>query len=732
MTMPKDFSKSNQSISPASEVMRRGKRKWFFWALFLIVSTVAAYLLLKPKSSAVTDAVPSGALVYVRLDHAVDLLKSLRSSKFWTGISSINVPVFLEHENFGPKKIEAYVELRNNVGGVISNPLFKQFLGREVAVALYSQFDDFSNGHWPVSFSGLLLIARPDPGTRVTEVLGHVWSQYSKEWDSSVRRYKNIGITSVKLKSSGVTVFYARINDLLAVSVDERVLHHAIDVVRARAGSIKQDLLFIATAAHFYNASSGEFLIDMPKTQVFLQQYWQTLFEHGSGGAQSLTQAKIKEAVTGLNGINAVGGNFLTGKPLRVKWVVLFDPAKSGRELNRLNGCSGINNQTLNMVPQDAIAYQWTNCLDFSAQYERLKENKQQISGQAVAVEPPFAELERTWGLSVEKDILPVLEKEVGWFVEGVEVGGFFPIPKFTVFLKVKDSKGADEILRKIVTTPLTLVQNENYHNIKINFVTVPLMNSFRPSYAFAGGYLIVATSDKLLKQSIDVSQDPSLSLAAEPLFKRGGIDKSVFYQMISFVKMGEIASQSISLVDWADHWFMLKIQQADTDQKATRQKLQVLSQSIEADGQKLISAKENLEQLRREKNSLEAQVQAAVVTIESKNTLSQEGDVKTPSVSDDLRPEKLLELKKSQLSAVELEINGLQKNIETTKAQQPELSDDLNDFEHQKLDALKYRYYIDEVVVPVLHGLESLVSQKTTMTVKDGVIESEMFLLVD
>ena len=324
------------------------------------------------------------------------------------------------------------------------------------------------------------------------------------------------------------------------------------------------------------------------------------------------------------------------------------------------------------------------------------------------------------------------MEKEVGWFVEGVEVGGFFPIPKFTVFLKVKDSKGADEILRKIVTTPLTLVQNEDYHNIKINFVTVPLMNSFRPSYAFAGGYLIVATSDKLLKQSIDVSQDPSLSLAAEPLFKRGGIDKSVFYQMISFVKMGEIASQSISLVDWADHWFMLKIQQADTDQKATRQKMQALSQSIEADGQELISAKENLEQLRRERNSLEAQVQAAVVTIESKNTLSQEGDVKKPSVSDDLRPERLLETKKSQLSAVELEINGLQKNIETTKAQQPELSDDLNDFEHQKLDALKYRYYIDEVVVPVLHGLESLVSQKTTMTVKDGVIESEMFLLVD
>lgn len=732
MTMPKNSSKSEHSISPASEVMRRGNGKWISLALFLIVFTVAAYLFLNPKSLAVPDAVPSGVLVYARLDHVVDHLKSLRSSKFWTGISSINVAAFLGHEDFNPKKIAAYVKWRNNVGGVINNPFFKQFLGREAAVALYPQFDDFSNGDWPANFSGVLLIARSDPKTRVTEVLGNVWSQYSKEWDSSVRRYKNVGITSVKLKNSGVTIFYVHMDDLLAVSVDERVLHQVIDVVKTRTGSIRQDQLYILTAAHFYNTSSGEFMFDMPRAKVFLQRYWQSLFEQESGDDKSLTQAKIEQAVTGLNGINAVGGSFLAGKPLRVKWVMLFDPATSGRELNRLNGCAGMDNPTINMVPQDAIAYYWTNCFDFSAQYERLKEHKQPISGQPVVVEPPFAELERAWGLNVEDDILPILGNEIGWFMQGIDVGGFFPIPKFTIFLKVKDPKAADTILRKIVTTPLTLVQNEDYHNIRINFVTVPLMNSFKPSYAFVGGYLIVATSDKLLKQSIDVSHDPTLSLAAEAFLKRGGAVKLPFYQMISFVKMGEISRQFISLAGWADNWFALKLQQADTDQKTIRQKLQVLSQSIESNGQELVSARERLDQFRREKVSLEAQVQAAVVTVESKNTLSQQGDVENPSVPYDLRPEKLLEYKKSQVSMMELEVDGLGKDIATKKVQLPELSDDLNDFERQKLDALKYRYYIDEVVVPVLHGLESLVSQKMTMTVKDGVAEFEIFLAID
>ena len=261
--------------------------------------------------------------------------------------------------------------------------------------------------------------------------------------------------------------------------------------------------------------------------------------------------------------------------------------------------------------------------------------------------------------------------------------------------------------------------------------MTVPLVNAFKPSYAFVGGYLVLSTSDKLLKQTIDVTLDPSTGLSAEALFKQGGAESAPSH-MISFVKMGEIARQSKALVDWADHWFSLKIQQADADEAANRQKLQALTETIQVKDEEFVSDKERLDNLRREKSSLEAQVQVAAVAIESKNTLSQEGAVQEASVPDEVRPEKLLEYKKSQVAAMELEVDGLQKDIEAMKARQPDLTDDLNDFESQKLDAQKFRYYIDDVVVPVLNGLEALVSQKITTTVKDEVIDSEMFLTVE
>lgn len=706
--------------------MRRGEKRWILWVLVLLFSAAATYLYLKPKSLEVLEAVPSGALVYGRLDHMGDHLKSLQSSKFWAGITGIDISKFLEHEAVGSQKIEVYAKWRNDIRGVINSPFFKQFLGRETAFALYPQFDDFSNGNWPRALSGALLIVRPDSQGQLTEMLGGLWNQYSKEWNSSVDRYKNIAITAVTLKSSAVTVYYARIDDLLFLSVDKRIAHRVIDIAKTRSGLIKDDPNFIVTKASLYDASDGEVFMDVPAAKMYLQNHWQSLFEREEGD-ESLTQAKVEEFLGSLNGIDAAGGSFLSGKPLRFKWVVLFDPAKSSPELNRLNSCVTTDNPTMSMVPKDAMAYQWTGCVDFSAQYQKLKQLKR-ISESAD--EEPFGELEKTWGLSIERDIIPVLGNEVGWFVNDIEVGGFFPFPKFALFLKVSDPKKAEEILKKIVTTPLTLVQNEDYRSIRINFVTVPLINSFRPSYGFVNGHLVIATSDKILKQSIDTAQDPTLSMATEPLFKQGITDNAGF--MLSFVKTGEIARQSKSLVGWVDNWFSLKIQQAETDLKATKQKAQVLAEEIRTKEQALISVQERLDRSRQEKSSLEAQVQASSVVMEAKNTLSQQGAVAESSVPEDVRPEKLLESKKSQISAMELEIYGLQKDIEAAKARQPDFMDDLNDFENQKLDALKYRYYIDDVIVPVLQGLESLLSQKVTTKVKDSVIESEMFLVAE
>jgi hypothetical protein len=80
----------------------------------------------------------------------------------------------------------------------------------------------------------------------------------------------------------------------------------------------------------------------------------------------------------------------------------------------------------------------------------------------------------------------------------------------------------------------------------------------------------------------------------------------------------------------------------------------------------------------------------------------------------------------------MELELDGIQREIEDLESQGPDLEDDIDDFEQQKTEAQNFRYYVDEVVMPLLEGLGSIAGHYTHTTFKDNVIESEMFLKAD
>ncbi len=724
--MPKHSSGSDDSITPSGEFLRFRRRRWLVLLFVSIVLAVAVYVLLKPKTLSVAAAMPSGAMIYARLDHLLDHMKALRSSKFWTGISQLNVPDFMAHEGLPDDQVSLYVQWRDNVHEIITSPVFKQFFGREAALALYPPLEGFTNGNWPANYSGLLIAARPETGTRVTEALAVAWNRHSKEWETVQTRYKNIGITAVKFKGDYPSVFYARLHDLIFFCVDERLLHRVIDVFKSRQGTIAQTEMFQKTSMHVYPASNGEFFIDVPRAREFLNQNLNALFGSENNEDSQMLRTKI-EGLLGLSdGIHAGAASFLAQRPLRTKWLLFFDPAQSTPELKRLNSCGHVDNPLIGLVPKNVILYQWMGCLDFVSQYQHFQTNRLSSAAQQRSRENPLADLEKAWGLSVEEDILPVLGEELGWFVHGVETGGFFPIPKFVIFLKVKDTARAEEILKKIVTTPVTLLQNDTYNNVKINFVTVPLIQSFRPSFAFIGDYLVLATSDKLIKQSLDVSKDPSAGLMAEDVFKQRG---SASGQLISYMNMGEIARQCKTMVDWADEWFARKIAQADADVIKLNRNAQALAETIESQKMELVSLKERLEVLRQEKLSLEAQVKAAAVVMEAKDTLSQEGEVQESSVPENVRPEKLLEFKRSQESAIELELETLRQDIERMTASQPDMTDDLRDYEYQKADAQKYRYYINGLVGPLMQGMGALSAQAVTTNIKDGVLESEMFL---
>jgi hypothetical protein len=744
--MPKNSSKSKKDWVSGEDLVRPSvpKRAWAILAAAVVLG-IAAFFFWKPKALVVENIVPSGAIAFVRVDHVQEHLAELRASHFWQSFSKVDVPKLLQHSELDPKTIDVYNAWRSQMVGTIDHPLFKQFLGREVAVAFYPIANTADPRDWKTYVSGALMITRIDAKAQVTESLASLWSQGSKEWMTQQTRYKNNTITAVHFKNPGLTVYYTRLHDLLVFSLNENLVASAIDTTKHKNLSLNLDGDFSAVAKDFYRWPDSVFYVQVPKVVDFLAKRLEKLVDlkdtqgedpdgdEDAADDSGLSVEDIQDALDRLEGVKIFGTSLAAGRPLKSKVEIILDPQTKPETA----GCVPTENFTINFVPKEAIIYQWADCFDFAAYYRGFQaeeDNPEDQSGaQDVPTEPqtavaPFAELEKTWGFSIEKDLLPILGHELGWFVEGVDVKGLFPVPKLVLFVKTNDEKKAGSILKQIVTTPVTLVQQEDYNGFKIHFVSIPLFVAFKPSYTFINGYVLISTSDDLLKASIDSLKDETKSLRDQPGYKDLSDKTPKLGNGLLYVSVGDAARQSRSLVDWTSKWFLLKIKQADSDEDASRQKVQALKTKIADKGRELKQAQDKLIALKQEEKTLQAAFDANSVAAGSKDTLAQpgavvpEGQKAGPSLED-------LKFKRSQVAGIELEIDGINREIDDLESQGPDLEDDIDDSEQQKKDAQNFRYYVEEVAVPLLEGLESLSGYLAHTTLKDNAIESEMFL---
>ncbi|MBL8012909.1 MAG: DUF3352 domain-containing protein [Candidatus Omnitrophica bacterium] len=725
--MPKTSSKSDKSISPEQFLLKKNVTTRIVIAVcfFLLVLSVAIFL--NKKSSSIITTLPSGPMAYFRMDRPAEHLRSFRQSSFWQGLSKIDWARYLKAQGASAKTIQDYQSFTESLNEVINSPLFQQFFSKEAAIAIYPPQPGFSNAEWPSAFSGLVMVVRPEMNARVFESLGKILSQHNQEVASSEKSYHQVAITSVALKKSAVTLFYIHLNDLLVMAADERVLHRVIDAFKSQKDLLSQDKKFLSASQGFYNHSSGEQFVNTSAIVEAGKVFWKESFW---GNITQQEQKNTDKYLSVLEGLESVGGSFIFAQDHRYQWTVRFDPVKeSFFKRPSIDRCVTINRSPVNLIPKEAVIYQWSSCIDFSRIYQQMQQRMGRLSGSPAKLPPTLEFLQSTWGLSLEKDILPLLGGEMGWFVNGVQIDGVFPVPKAGFVFKINDQAAAEGIMHKISTTPITRVQKEEYHGVTINFIAVPLIDTFKPSYAFINGNLFIASTNEMIRNVIDVKQSPQLGLSAQEAFRHGLEGRLETGHSILFMNIREISKQGLQLIEWGEKKYNQRLKQATNSEGNVMQTLQAEEAQIKADSQRHEYAQVRLNNLNNEIKSLEAQVQASAVVMESENTLSQEGRLKKTTGKDETDPAKVLAVKRSQASALQLEVKGFERDLESATSRQSQLKQTETTILQLKEEAEKYHYQVHEVIIPFLNALGSVVAQKTTTRFEHGVVDSEMIV---
>ncbi|MDP8235432.1 MAG: hypothetical protein P9M08_03535 [Candidatus Erginobacter occultus] len=136
---------------------------------------------------------------------------------------------------------------------------------------------------------------------------------------------------------------------------------------------------------------------------------------------------------------------------------------------------------------------------------------------------PGLAGWEQESGLSLRRDILPVLGHRSGLVLGGLTGGEFLPVPPFALVSSVTDRAAAAAVMNSIVSWTVLdrghRPVRETYNGVELTFF--PGLLFHEPGYALSDNELAIAGSREMLKSVVDLWARPGAAVENEPLFAR-------------------------------------------------------------------------------------------------------------------------------------------------------------------------------------------------------------------
>ncbi|MCK5180548.1 MAG: hypothetical protein KAR32_13545, partial [Candidatus Omnitrophica bacterium] len=417
----------------------------------------------------------------------------------------------------------------------------------------------------------------------------------------------------------------------------------------------------------------------------------------GGGGPEGMKmQRRLEDTLSKMAGIETFAFSSQLEPSMSFNARLLMDPGKLHPDYADLYTCPSQINKTINFIPKEVLGYQWSNCFDPDYYWKEIQKELALTDAAASRVD----ELEEKIGFSIAGDILPAFGDEIGGYISDIQVGGFFPIPKFLLFIEVKSKDKVERLLARLKDQPMAILQEENYDGVLLKYLVLPFGEDVQPGYCFLGDYFLLASSRQLLKDSVDASGNASMSLLASPAFKAinfGLTDKS---RNIQFVKVGKVVEKIKGVIEWTGDWANAQDRKTQAFRAGSERPLDEAKANIAAKTDELQEMRDNVILLEDE-----------VWNLETKG-----GDITALQTQmSDL---------KNQIAAKELELSG-------DRERRLELENILQKNEGDGPDPALRQLYLDEVIYPVLESLKSIESYGLRATSGRGVLEASIFLKV-
>jgi hypothetical protein len=365
--------------------------------------------------------------------------------------------------------------------------------------------------------------------------------------------------------------------------------------------------------------------------------------------------------------------------------------------LRKTFACPALTNDSLKLVPVNAILYNWGICYDLDQSWSVAKQSLDQNSDLAQGIDQFKHRLEKHFNINIRRDVLPVLGHEIGGYLTDVDMQGTYPFPRFLIFIKIKDRPAAQRLLDKFVQDPITTIHQEEYEHVDIHYISLPLGANMDPGYGFLDDYLLVASSRQLLKRSIDAYNDSFRSIVSDDAVGQFSLDNGEKFNSVTLMKTSELSRRAQDFLGWADKYLSGQVSMAAAYKQDGNSKQQELDQAIADKSAELVLAQKKLTQLKH--TSLTG----------------------LPLDDPDLVSGAIVNLNREE--------DSIRGDIANYVEQKADLSRLLDNYALGAQSAKLTMYNMDNVLSPVLKGLESIDTQAVTVRFDDKILETEFLV---
>ena len=278
--------------------------------------------------------------------------------------------------------------------------------------------------------------------------------------------------------------------------------------------------------------------------------------------------------------------------------------------------------------------------------------------------------LEAGLGLSIEKDIVPVLANEVGAFLSDIDLSGPFPVLKLTLFAKITDKAAVENIMDGLIKKGNLILNVEDHKGRPVKYVSLPLGTNFQPGYCFLEDYFLISLNRQSLEEAIDASENKSLSLLENEDFQSVDFGLREENNTVSFLDLDLLFTEIEEVCSWLATWFPLLSSGGDQARKVHMETLK----------ERIAEKEEELEKL------------------------------------------------KADAGVGERKISSLQKELDKEKEKLEEMIQQ----PPKRIDAATVKFYLDEVVSPLLDGLKMYKATSSRSVIVDQAVEVTSYTRIE